>query len=44
LKIYTTLDPILQEASQKIVENQAKTNLWKFGANNAASITVDNKK
>ncbi len=44
LKIYTTLDPILQEKAQKIVEAQAKTNKWKFGANNAASITIDNKK
>ena len=44
LKIYTTLDPILQEKAQKIVEAQAKINLWKFGANNAAAITIDNKK
>jgi hypothetical protein len=34
----------LQEAAQKIVEKQAKINSWKFGANNAAAITVDNKK
>ena len=44
LKIYTTLDPKLQESAQKIVEAQAKINDWKFGANNAAAITVDNKK
>jgi len=44
LKIYTTLDPKIQETAQKIVENQAKINSWKFGANNAAAITIDNKK
>ena len=43
LKIYTTLDPDLQDKAQKIVATQAKINKWKFGADNAAAITVDNK-
>ncbi|MDQ7022263.1 MAG: transglycosylase domain-containing protein [Candidatus Gracilibacteria bacterium] len=44
LKIYTTLDSKLQDKAQSIVEAQAKINFSKFGANNAASITIDNKK
>jgi penicillin-binding protein 1A len=43
-KIYTTLDPELQDKSQKIVEVQAEINLSKFGANNAATIVLDNEK
>lgn len=43
-KIYTTLDPKIQEKSQEIVDKQAKINLSKFGANNAATILIDNKK
>lgn len=44
LKIYTTLDSKLQDKAQSIVEAQAKINTWKFWANNAAEITIDNKK
>lgn len=42
-KIYTTIDPILQEKAQKIVEKQVKINLSKFNANNAAVVLIDNK-
>jgi len=43
LKIITTLDPEKQEAAQKIVEKYAATNKWKYWANNAASITLNNE-
>ncbi len=43
LKIYTTLDPDKQDEAQRIIDKYAKTNSWKYGANNAASITINNE-
>lgn len=42
LKIYTTLDPKLQEKAEELVKNQALANEKKFEANNAALISIDN--
>ena len=43
LKIYTTLDWKLQEKAEEIVENQVEINKYKFKANNAALISIDNE-
>jgi membrane peptidoglycan carboxypeptidase len=43
LKIYTTLDPKLQEKAEEIIEKQTEINKTKFAANNAALISIDNK-
>jgi hypothetical protein len=42
LKIYTTLDPKLQDKAEELVKNQALANEKKFQANNAAMISIDN--
>ncbi|MGE4443622.1 MAG: transglycosylase domain-containing protein [Candidatus Altimarinota bacterium] len=42
LKIYTSLDSDLQMKAEELVQNQVKTNLQKFDANNAALISIDN--
>ncbi len=43
LKIYTTLDPKLQEKATQIIEKQAEINEEKYNAKNAALISIDNK-
>ncbi len=43
LKIITTLDPDKQDKAQAIVTKYAAINKWKYWANNAASITIDNE-
>jgi len=42
-QIYTTIDPDLQDKAEEIVENQTKTNLARFNANNAAMLALDNE-
>lgn len=43
LKIYTTLDPKLQEKAEELIEKQSEINTTKFGADNAALISIDNE-
>lgn len=43
LKIYTTIDPKLQDKAMEIVKNQVEANFKKFGANNWAMVSMDNK-
>lgn len=42
LKIYTTIDPNLQNKAEELVKNQAASNLSKFDADNAALVSIDN--
>ncbi len=43
LKIYTTLDPKLQDKAEELILKQTKKNLANFNAKNAALISIDNK-
>ncbi len=43
LKIYTSLDPVLQNKAEEIVSAQSEINQTKFGANNAALVSIDNE-
>lgn len=43
LKIYTTLDPILQDKAEEIVSEQVKINNTKYWSNNGSLISIDNK-
>ncbi len=43
LKIYTTLDPKLQNKAETLIEEQTEINSTKFAADNAALISIDNK-
>lgn len=43
LKIYTTIDPKLQDKAMEIVSNQVSSNIKKFDANNWSLISIDNK-
>ncbi len=43
LKIYTSLDPKLQEEAERIVSERAASNEAKFWAQNAALISLDNE-
>ncbi|MFK7779617.1 MAG: transglycosylase domain-containing protein [Candidatus Gracilibacteria bacterium] len=43
LKIYTTINSTLQEKAEKLIEKQVEINIEKFGARNAALISLDNK-
>jgi len=43
LKIYTTIDPKLQDKAQQLIEKQVKINKQKYWASNAALISIDNK-
>lgn len=43
LRIYTTIDPILQETAEALVKKQVKTNISKYGAKSAALVSMDNK-
>lgn len=43
LKVYTTLDPKLQEKAEELVNKQWNLNEQKYWADNAAMISIDNK-
>ncbi len=43
LRIFTSIDPKLQEKAQEIVEKRAAKNEINFGAQNAALISIDNE-
>ncbi|MCK9272097.1 penicillin-binding protein [Candidatus Gracilibacteria bacterium] len=43
LKIYTSIDPDLQDKAEELVKKQAEINKTKYGAKNAALISIDNK-
>jgi penicillin-binding protein 1A len=43
LKVYTTLDPDLQEKAESLVKKQATTNKTQYGAKSAALVSMDNK-
>jgi penicillin-binding protein 1A len=43
LKIYTSIDPLLQDKAEEIVEKHAANNETKFAAQNAALISLDNE-
>jgi len=41
LKVYTTLDPKIQDYSEKIIKEKTDINKYRFGANNTSSMTVN---
>lgn len=41
LEVVTTLDPKMQSLAEEIIVSNAETNKWKFGANNAAMVSLD---
>lgn len=43
LKIYTTIDPKLQDKAEELVTKQVKINATKYGAKSAALVSMDNK-
>lgn len=43
LKIYTTIDPNLQDMAEELVKKQVKINTSKYGAKSAALVSMDNK-
>ncbi len=43
LKIYTTIDPVLQEKAEDVVKKQVATNRDKYGAKSAALVSMDNR-
>ena len=43
LRVYTSLDPVLQDKAQEIVEKYWAINESKFATKNAAMVSVDNK-
>ncbi|MBD3330747.1 hypothetical protein GF354_04425 [Candidatus Peregrinibacteria bacterium] len=43
LKVYTTIDPNIQEAAEKIAEERGEYNETNFGANNMAVLTINAK-
>lgn len=43
LKIYTTVDPVLQDKAEALVKKQVAVNKDKYGANSAALVSLDNK-
>lgn len=43
LKIYTTIDPVLQDKAEELVKKQVKINASKYGAKSAALVSMDNK-
>lgn len=43
LKIYTTIDPVLQDKAEALVKKQVAVNKDKYGANSAALVSLDNK-
>ncbi|MCD5374989.1 transglycosylase domain-containing protein [Candidatus Gracilibacteria bacterium] len=43
LKIYTSIDPVLQDKAEELVEKHAANNETRFAAQNAALISLDNE-
>ena len=43
LKIYTTLDPKLQQKAEELIDTQVENNIVNYDASNAALISIDNK-
>lgn len=43
LKIYTTIDPVLQDKAEELVKKQVQINITKYGAKSAALVSMDNK-
>jgi penicillin-binding protein 1A len=43
LKIYTTIDPVLQEKAEELLTKQVEINKKQFGASSAALVSMDNK-
>lgn len=43
LRIYTSLDPVLQKKAEEIIQRQSTANLSKFWAQNASLVSIDNK-
>lgn len=43
LKVYTTLDPKLQNKAEEIVQKQVAINRTQYGASSAALISIDNE-
>lgn len=43
LRIYTTIDPILQNKAEELVKKQVAINIPKYGAKSAALVSMDNK-
>lgn len=43
LKIYTTIDPVLQDKAEALVKKQVAINKEKYGAHSAALVSLDNK-
>lgn len=43
LKVYTTLDPAIQETAEKTAEELGESNEKKYGANNMAVVTINAK-
>ena len=43
LKVYTTLDPKLQDKAEEILKHQVEINKKQYGASSAALISMDNK-
>jgi penicillin-binding protein 1A len=42
LKVYTTIDPALQEKAEEVVKKQVETNRKLYGASSAALVSMDN--
>ncbi len=43
LKVYTTIDPVLQEKAEEILKNQVEKTNINLGASSAALVSMDNK-
>ena len=43
LRVYTSLDPVLQDKAQEIVEKYGAANYAKYDTQNAALVSIDNK-
>ncbi|MDD5198040.1 MAG: transglycosylase domain-containing protein [Candidatus Gracilibacteria bacterium] len=43
LRIYTTIDPVLQDKAEELVKKQVNINISKYGAKSAALVSMDNK-
>jgi membrane peptidoglycan carboxypeptidase len=44
LKVYTTIDPKLQEKAEELVKKQVVINKAQYGASSAALVSMDNAK
>jgi len=43
LKVYTSIDPKLQDKAEELVKKQALINIKQYGARSAALVSMDNK-